>query len=73
MYVDVITKDFGRICDVFITKRVAGQYYYAKIINGSLEWVRQTHDEQVRPALTLETSEFIDLQNAKESTVRRSQ
>ena len=63
MEIDIAQKDYGRVSELFFTKRVNGQYYYAEIVNGRLEWIRQTHEKELTPALTLQTFELIILRN----------
>lgn len=53
MDVQLLTSDFGRVAKIFITKCVAGQYYYAQQApDDSITWVRQVHEEEVKPFFT---------------------
>lgn len=47
--VDIESVDFNRITNVFVTKRVSGQYYFAQQVGEDLKWVRQVHEEEVKP------------------------
>lgn len=50
MRATLLTIDFGRIAKIFVTKCVAGQYYYAQQDeNSGVKWERQVHQKEVKP------------------------
>lgn len=55
--VECLPIDFGRTTQIFVTKSIQGQYYYAKNNDqGVIEWVRQVHESEAEPYFVCTTN-----------------
>ena len=53
--VSILTKDFNRTTEVYLTKLEAGNYYYAVMDEGKLKWLKSTQYKDSLPLFVVDT------------------